>query len=185
MGTHHPLLITQRRAVFLDRDGVINRCEVRGGKPYAPRRLQDFRLLPGVGAAVRALKDAGFLIIVVTNQPDIGNGLVDGSVVDAMHDRLRRKLPVDEIKVCPHRQDAKCACRKPRPGMLLEAAKYWRINARRSFLVGDRWGDIIAGQALGCYTVFIDRGYAEPRQATPDGYASSLPAAARLILSLT
>ena len=183
--THYPLLITQRRAVFLDRDGVINRCEMRGGKPYAPRRLEDFRLLPGAGAAVRALKDAGFLIIVVTNQPDIGNGLVDGSVVEAMHDRLRRKLPVDEIKVCPHRQDAKCACRKPRPGMLLEAAKYWRIDAQRSFLVGDRWGDIIAGQALGCYTVFIDRGYAEPRQATPDGYASSLPAAARLILSLT
>jgi D-glycero-D-manno-heptose 1,7-bisphosphate phosphatase len=171
--------------VFLDRDGVINRCEVRGGKPYAPRRLQDFRLLPGAGAAVRALKDAGFLIIVATNQPDIGNGLVDDRVVEAMHDKLRRKLPVDEIRMCPHRQDEKCACRKPKPGMLLEAARYWRIDAQQSFLVGDRWSDIIAGQALGCYTVFVDRGYAEPRQATPDSYASSLPAAARLILSLT
>lgn len=178
-------MVSARRAVFLDRDGVINRCQVRGGKPNAPRRLEDFRLLPGVGAAVRTLKDAGFLVIVVTNQPDIGNGLVDGSVVEAMHDRLRRRLDVDEIRMCPHRQDAKCACRKPKPGMLLAAAKHWRIDARGSFLVGDRSSDIIAGQAFGCYTVFIDRGYAEPQQATPDGYASSLPAAARLILSLT
>jgi D-glycero-D-manno-heptose 1,7-bisphosphate phosphatase len=178
-------VVSARRAVFLDRDGVINRCEVRGGRPYAPRRLEDFRLLPGVGAAVRSLKGAGFLVIVVTNQPDIGNGLVDGRVVEAMHDKLRRNLPVDEIRMCPHRQDARCACRKPKPGMLLEAATSCHIDARRSFLVGDRWGDIIAGQAVGCYTVFIDRGYAEPQQATPDGYASSLPAAARLILSLT
>jgi D-glycero-D-manno-heptose 1,7-bisphosphate phosphatase len=170
--------------VFLDRDGVINRCEVRSGKPYAPRRLTDFRLLPGVVAAAHALKQAGFLLIVATNQPDIGNGRVARQVVEAMHDKLRRRLPVDEIRMCPHRQNAGCACRKPKPGLLRQAARKWRIDAAESFLVGDRWSDIIAGQAIGCYTVFVDRGYSEPRRATPDSFVSSLPAAARLILSL-
>jgi D-glycero-D-manno-heptose 1,7-bisphosphate phosphatase len=185
--THHPLPITRRpvrRAVFLDRDGVINRCEVRNGKPRAPRRLSDFRLLPGVVAALRALKKARFLLIVVTNQPDIGNGLVERSVVEAMHEKLRRRLPVDEIRMCPHRQDAGCACRKPKPGLLRRAAGKWSIDTRRSFLVGDRSSDIVAGQAVGCYTFFIDRGYAEPQRATPDSIVSSLPAAARLILSM-
>jgi D-glycero-D-manno-heptose 1,7-bisphosphate phosphatase len=173
-----------RRAVFLDRDGVLNRCEARGGKPYAPRRLADFRLLPGVIATARSLKDAGFLLIVVTNQPDIGNGLVERGVVDAMHEKLRWRLPVDEIAMCPHRQDAGCSCRKPKPGLLRRAAKKWRIDTRKSFLVGDRSSDIVAGQAVGCYTFFIDRGYAEPQRATPDSIVSSLPAAARLILSM-
>ena len=173
-----------RRAVFLDRDGVINRCTVRDGKPYAPRRLSDFHLLPGAVRAVYRLKESGFVVIVVTNQPDIGNGLVDPGVVEAMHEKLRRRLPVDEIRVCPHRQDAGCACRKPKPGMLRQAARKWRIDATKSFLVGDRWSDIIAGQAIGCYTVFVDRGYSEPQRATPDSFVSSLPAAARLILSL-
>ena len=173
-----------RRAVFLDRDGVINRCEVRCGKPRAPRNLSEFRLLPGVAAAVRALKDAGLLVIAVTNQPDIGNGLVDVAVVEAMHEKLRRRVPLDEIMMCPHRQDAGCRCRKPRPGMLVEAAQKWRIDLARSYLVGDRWSDVVAGQAVGCYTVFIDRGYREMRPARPDGYAGSLAAAARLVLSL-
>ena len=163
---------------------MINRCEVRNGKPYAPRRFADFRFLPGVVAAARALKDAGFVLIVATNQPDIGNGLVERSVVEAMHEKLRRSLPVDEVRMCPHRQGAGCACRKPKPGMLRQAARKWGIDARRSFLVGDRTSDIVAGQAVGCYTVFVDRGYAEPQRATPDSTVSSLPAAARLILSM-
>lgn len=177
-------MVPLRRAVFLDRDGVINRCEVRGGKPYAPRNLSDFRLLPGVAGAVRDLKDAGLLVIAVTNQPDIGNGLVDVAVVEAMHDKLRRGVPLDEIMMCPHRQDAGCRCRKPRPGMLVEAAQKWRIDLDRSYIVGDRWSDVVAGQAVGCYTIFIDRGYQETRRARPDGYAASLAAAARLVLSL-
>ena len=163
---------------------MINRCEVRNGKPYAPRRFADFRFLPGVVAAARALKYAGFVLIVATNQPDIGNGLVERSVVEAMHEKLRRSLPVDEVRMCPHRQGAGCACRKPKPGMLRQAARKWGIDARRSFLVGDRTSDIVAGQAVGCYTVFVDRGYAEPQRATPDSTVSSLPAAARLILSM-
>ena len=172
-----------RRAVFLDRDGVISRSQVRGGKPYAPRRLKDFRLLPGAARAVRDLKHAGFLIIVVTNQPDIGNGLVDSAVVRAMHAKLRARVPVDDIRMCPHRQDAGCACRKPKPGMLLAAAKRWKIDIKNSYIVGDRDGDISAGKAAGCHTVLINRYYSELRRAVPDKNVRSLAAAARFILS--
>ena len=174
----------KHRAVFLDRDGVINRSEVRDDKPYAPRTLAEFRLLPGAVAAVRSLKRAGLLVIVVTNQPDIGNGLVNITVVNAMHEKLRRRMVLDEIMMCTHRQNEGCNCRKPKPGMLIAAARKCHIDLRRSFMVGDRWGDIIAGQAVGCYTVFINRGYKEQQLATPDGYARSLRSATRTILSL-
>jgi D-glycero-D-manno-heptose 1,7-bisphosphate phosphatase len=174
----------RRRAVFLDRDGVVTRCEVRNGKPYALRSLKGFRLLPGVRVAIEKLKRAGFLVIIVTNQPDIGNGLVDPAVVAVMHDRLRSRLPLDEIRMCPHRQDENCSCRKPKPGMLTAAARKWGINLKKSFMVGDRWGDIVAGQVVGCYTIFINRGYSEPQTATPDNCATSLGSATRIILSL-
>ena len=174
--------MTKVRAVFLDRDGVLNCSEVRRGKPVAPRRLADYRLLPGVAKAVQSLKRAGFLVIVVTNQPDIGNGLVDASVVQAMHAKLRSLVAVDDIRVCPHRQDQGCACRKPRPGMLLAAAKDWKIDLKNSFMVGDRDGDIVAGQAAGCYTLLINRHYSELRCAAPDRVARSLPAGVRIIL---
>jgi D-glycero-D-manno-heptose 1,7-bisphosphate phosphatase len=174
----------KRRAVFLDRDGVINRCDVRQGKPYAPRAAKDFRLLPGVPAAVRALKSAGLLVVVVTNQPDIGNGLVSESIVEAMHDKLRSALPVDDLRVCPHSQSAGCDCRKPKPGMLIDAARDLNIDLKRSFIVGDRSGDIVAGEAVGCYTLFIDRRYTEPRPKQPDQRVRSLPSAVKTILSL-
>ena len=171
-----------RPATFLDRDGVLNRAELREGKPHAPRRLEDFRLLPGTGAAVRALRDAGFLVVVVTNQPDIGNGHVDGKVVEAMHARLRRRLPVDAIEMCPHRQTDGCPCRKPQPGMLLAAARRLGIDLRRSYMVGDDPKDIQAGRSAGCYTVFIDRGYRETKAVEADAIVRSLPAAVRRIL---
>jgi D-glycero-D-manno-heptose 1,7-bisphosphate phosphatase len=170
-------------AVFLDRDGVLNRSEVRDGKAYAPRRLEEFKLLPGVPKAVRALKEAGYLLIVATNQPDIGNGKVDPAIVAAMHERLRRLLPVDDIAMCPHRQDENCPCRKPKAGMLTAAAQRFHIDLSRSFMVGDRWSDVVAGRTAGCYTVFVNRGYREDMQIAPDATVSSLPAAARLILS--
>ena len=171
--------------MFVDRDGVLNRAEVRDGKPYAPRTVDDFRLLPGVSGAVQRLRDAGFLVIVVTNQPDIGNGLVDRHVVEAMHSTLCRLAQVDAIEMCPHRQDEGCDCRKPKPGLLISAADRFAIDLRRSFVVGDRAQDIIAGRAAGCYTVFVDRGYREPPPAEPDAVVRSLPAAVRRIIAVT
>jgi D-glycero-D-manno-heptose 1,7-bisphosphate phosphatase len=176
----------RRRAVFLDRDGVLSRALVRRGKPFAPRRLRDFRLLPGTKAAVAALRRAGLVTIVVTNQPDLGNGFVAPATVRRMHDALRARLAIDDIRLCPHRQDAGCACRKPKPGLLLAAARTHRVNLAASFMVGDRVSDVLAGKAAGCYTVLIDRGYAETKGADfhPDAIARSLPGAARHILSL-
>ena len=169
-----------KKAVFLDRDGVINRANVRNGKPYAPRRLTDFRLLPWAAASIAMLKTSGFLVVVVTNQPDIGNGLVAAPVVEAMHRRLKARTRVDDIRVCPHTQEAGCACRKPKPGMLRAAANRWGIDLHRSIMVGDRASDILAGKRAGCYTILVDRGYAEP-QVAPDARVRSLRQAVAVI----
>jgi D-glycero-D-manno-heptose 1,7-bisphosphate phosphatase len=177
------LLTARHRAVFLDRDGVINRALVRDRRPYAPRHLNEFRLLPGVAQAVTQLKSAGFLIIVVTNQPDVGHGLTTPQTLAAMHARLGERLPVDAILVCPHRRDAGCACRKPKPGMIHQAESDWGIDVKRSYLVGDRSTDILAGRAAGLYTIFLDRGYAEPLLEPPDARVGSLRQAVRKILS--
>jgi D-glycero-D-manno-heptose 1,7-bisphosphate phosphatase len=171
------------RAVFVDRDGVLNRALVRNGKPYAPRRLADFRLLPGAARAVVALKQAGFLVIVVTNQPDIGHGLIAPAAVEAMHERLRARIPVDKIMVCPHRQDENCACRKPKPGLLLDAAERWGIDLRQSYMIGDRWSDVVAGRTARVYTVLVDRGYSERLAQEPDARARSIADAVRIVLS--
>jgi len=155
-----------RRAVFLDRDGVVNRALVREGKPYPPPTLSDLRLLPGVREACRMLREAGFALILITNQPDIARGTANAGEVAEMHSRLRRFLQLDDVRVCPHDDDAHCECRKPQPGMLLEAAQAWNIDLQSSFLVGDRWRDVEAGHRAGCQTIFVDYGYQE-RQ--PDG----------------
>jgi D-glycero-D-manno-heptose 1,7-bisphosphate phosphatase len=173
----------RRRAVFLDRDGVINRALVKNGKPYAPRHLGEFRLLPGVADAVAQLKSVGFLMIVVTNQPDVGHGLTPPQTLEAMHARLRERVPVDAILVCPHRRDAGCECRKPKPGLIHQGAADWGIDVRHSYLVGDRATDIVAGRAAGLYTVFLDRGYTEPLLASPDARVRSLRQAVSKILA--
>jgi D-glycero-D-manno-heptose 1,7-bisphosphate phosphatase len=172
----------KRRAVFLDRDGVLNRSEVRNGKPYGPRRLEEFRLLPGAAGAVAALKRAGYLVIVVTNQPDVGHGLTSIATLDAMHTRLRQATAVDDILVCPHRQDEGCACRKPKPGLLRRAIARWHIDPSGSVMIGDRWSDIVAGKKAGLYTAFIDRHYVESLVEQPDLLARSLPHAVAQIL---
>ncbi|HLN24587.1 MAG TPA: HAD-IIIA family hydrolase [Patescibacteria group bacterium] len=172
-----------RPAVFLDRDGVLNLSELRAGKPYAPRRCADFQLYPEALPALRRLSDAGFLLIVVTNQPDIGNNLADPAEVAAMNAQLAAVLPVAEVVMCPHSQSAGCACRKPRPGMLLDAALRHDIDLTASVMVGDRAGDVAAGQAAGCRTIWIDRGYAEPAPSNPDRIVASLSTAVDAILA--
>ena len=174
-----------RRAVFLDRDGVVVRSVVRDGKPYAVRRLEDLRLLPGAGGSIASLKKAGFLVIVVTNQPDIANGLISPEIVDEMHARLRTKLTIDDVRMCPHNSASGCDCRKPKPGMLLQAAADHNVNLGKSYMVGDRISDVLAGASAGCQSIFIDRHYAETKgQAIgTDMIERSLPSATRLILS--
>jgi D-glycero-D-manno-heptose 1,7-bisphosphate phosphatase len=171
-----------RRAVFLDRDGVLTVPEFRDGRSFAPRRLEDFRLFEGALESLRRLKAAGFLLVVVTNQPDVGHGLVERSVIEAMHYRLGEALPVDAIESCYHRPGDGCDCRKPKPGMLRRAAARLDIDFRRSFMIGDRGSDVAAGRAVGCTTIFIDLGYRGEPSETPDHTVYSLNEAARLVL---
>jgi D-glycero-D-manno-heptose 1,7-bisphosphate phosphatase len=177
-----PGLPPARRAVFLDRDGVLNRALVRAGRPYPPASLAEFRILPGVPEALARLKAAGFWLVVVTNQPDVARGRQTRSGVDALHAALKFRLPLDDIRVCYHDEPDGCNCRKPAPGMLLAAAQAAGLNLAASFMVGDRWRDVVAGQRAGCQSIFVDCGYAEPPPPAPYWQAASLPAAAELIL---
>ncbi len=171
-----------RRAVFLDRDGVINRGVVRDGKPYPPDSLAELEILPGVPDALERLRAAGFLNVIVTNQPDVATGTQRREVVEAMHARLLATLAIDAVKVCYHVAADNCACRKPKPGMLQEAAAELGIDLTASFLVGDRWRDIGAAHAAGCKAYFVERDYKEKWPDKPYVAVKSLSEAVRLIL---
>ena len=175
-----------RRAVFLDRDGVINRALVRDGKPYPPSVPTDFEILPGVAEACSLLKAAGFLLVVATNQPDVGRGTIRRETVEAMHAALCRTLPLDRVEVSydSGSEQPPSEFRKPRPGMLLRAARELGIDLARSFMVGDRWRDIDCGRAAGCTTFLVDYGYDEPLRQPPDYRVNSLLEAADQILRL-
>jgi D-glycero-D-manno-heptose 1,7-bisphosphate phosphatase len=170
------------RAVFLDRDGVINRAVVREGRPYPPPSVDALELLPGVAEALTRLHEAGFRLVVVTNQPDIARGTQDRGVVDAMHAKLAAALPIDDFRVCAHDDADRCDCRKPKPGLVRQAAEAAEIDLGASFMVGDRWRDIEAGRAAGCRTIFIDYDYTERRPSAPDATVRSLAEAADWIL---
>ncbi len=174
------------RAVFLDRDGVISRSLVRNGLPFAPTTLNDFEILPEAAAACDRLKRAGFLLVVVTNQPEVGRGTMKQEVVEAMHAKMCRELPIDRVGVCYHpgHGQSHCDCRKPKTGLLVSAAQELNIDRAQSWMVGDRWRDIDCGFAAGCRTVFIDRGYAEALKHAPDFRAKDLAEAAAIILAV-
>jgi D-glycero-D-manno-heptose 1,7-bisphosphate phosphatase len=169
-------------AVFLDRDGVLNRVFVRDGVTHPPSSAQEFELLPGAADAVRRLHDVGFALVVVTNQPDVARGIQTRKRVERIHACLLAELPMLKVLACYHDDGDGCACRKPKPGMLLEAARRWRLDLRRSFLVGDRWSDVRAGQAAGCRTVLIETPYSGRSRCQPDYCARDLAEATEWIL---
>lgn len=162
-----------RRAVFLDRDGVLNEVVLHAGKPHPPASLAELRLIPGVEACLADLKRLGFLLIVVTNQPDVARGTQTAAAVNEMHAFLASCLPLDDICVCFHDDDNRCTCRKPKPGLVLQAAQKYGIEVRESFLIGDRWRDIEAGQRAHCRTVFINTGYAEKLPDVPANFEAT------------
>lgn len=170
------------RAVFLDRDGVLNPPALRAGRWRAPNTIEAFQPYPFAAGAVASLRAGGLLCVVVTNQPDVAAGDLAPDVLEAMHARLAREVPVDAIYVCPHATGDGCACRKPRPGLLRRAADEWGIDLGASFLVGDRWRDVEAGRNAGCTTVLVAGG--EAGDAVPDHRVTDLTEAARLILDL-
>lgn len=172
-----------RRAVFLDRDGVLNRPVVRDGKPYPPAGAGDLEIAPGAPAALAALKQAGFRLYVVTNQPDVARGVQTRAAVEEIHAALSEALPLDGFYVCYHDDGDRCECRKPKPGLLIEAAAEHGISLGASYLIGDRWRDIEAGQRAGCRTAWLDFGYAERGPAAPADYrAATLAEAVAWIL---
>jgi D-glycero-D-manno-heptose 1,7-bisphosphate phosphatase len=172
----------RQAAIFLDRDGVINRAPVRNGKPYTPDSVQEIEILPGVDTALSRLKAAGFALIVVTNQPDVARGTMRRETVESVNAALGAALPIDEFRVCFHDDRDQCGCRKPKPGLLLQPPTY---PAARSVMVGDRWRDIEAGRNAGVLaTVFVDHGYDEPLTVRPDLRVGSLADAVNWILAL-
>jgi D-glycero-D-manno-heptose 1,7-bisphosphate phosphatase len=169
-------------AVFLDRDGVLNEAIIRDGKPYPPRDLNEFVITTDARAALEVLKREGFLLIVVTNQPDVARGKANRADVDKINARLADMLPLDAIEVCEHDDKEQCDCRKPKPGMLLRAQERFRVDLTRSFMVGDRWRDVEAGRRAGCRTILIGDGYGETFPFAPTVKVASLLAAASWII---
>lgn len=180
----HGLAPRTARAVFLDRDGVLNRPVIRDAKPYPPRSVEELELLPGVIEACHRLKNAGWLLVVATNQPDVGRGTLAREAVEAIHNELARKLPLDRIEVCydSGRESPPSEDRKPGAGMLRRAAGALNIALDRSFMVGDRWRDIDCGCNAGCRTIFIDWNYDEELRQVPDHRVRDLGEAADYIL---
>jgi len=173
-----------RRAIFLDRDGTLNVQVRRDGKPYPPDRVEDFKLFEGVAEGCKALKAARYVLIVATNQPDVGRGTQSQAVVEAMHRQLLAWVPeIDRIEVCydPGRGEVSKR-RKPEPGMLLEAAEALGIDLSQSWMIGDRWRDVDCGKRAGVKTVFIDFGYSEELQAQPDVTVKSFGDAVAAVL---
>lgn len=169
-----------RRAVFLDRDGVLTEAIVRGDRAYAPVTLDEFRLAADASVQVARLRAAGLLCIVFTNQPEVARGVLPREVLNAMHSRLRAAAAVDDVFVCEHDPVEGCECHKPRPGLIHEAATRWGISLPASFVIGDRWRDVEAGRAAGCYTVLIQRSYSQC--ATADACVPDLGQAVDVIL---
>ena len=157
-----------KRAVFLDRDGVINEPVLENGRAVAPTVLDDFVFIPGIHQFARALRDAGFSIVVVTNQPDVVYKNLDVNVVDSMHALIRSEIPVDDILACFHADKDNCLCRKPKPGMLFSAARDMDLDLGNSFMIGDTWRDMQAGKAANCRTILLNRDFGITRLEAAD-----------------
>jgi D-glycero-D-manno-heptose 1,7-bisphosphate phosphatase len=176
--------VNRRPGVFLDRDGVLNQAFVTDGVPTPPRRLEELRLLAGVAETCRSFADAGLALVVVTNQPDLARGALDPEELEKMHALLRSELPLDDIVVCPHDGVEGCWCRKPRPGMILDAARRLDLDLDRSVAVGDRWRDIDAAHRAGVASVWIDWGLGEPLRDAPGARFGSLALARDHVLKV-
>jgi D-glycero-D-manno-heptose 1,7-bisphosphate phosphatase len=175
----------RRPAVFLDRDGVLNKSVVRNGVPHPPESVVSFRLCDGVEIACRRLVDAGLPLFVVTNQPDIARGTTTTESVETINAHLQSILPITEVAMCPHDDADTCLCRKPKPGLLHDLAQRHDIDTSRSVMVGDRWRDLEAGVAAGTSTVWIDRAYKEQQPTTWDLRCRELIAGVDWILERT
>lgn len=173
--------MTQKRAVFLDRDGVLNQLLPGGPAGTSPQSVAETIIYPDVPGALARLHNAGFLLIVTTNQPDVARGRQSRAGVESIHAHLAAQLPLDDIEVCYHDDVDDCACRKPKPGLIRDAAARHGIDIAASYMVGDRWRDVDAGLAAGCTTILIERRHQEELRGKPAVAVASLGEAAAWI----
>jgi len=174
-----------KRAIFLDRDGVLNHAVIIDGKPYPPRTVEEVTLPADALSALRDLKAQGYLLIGATNQPDVARGITSKSLIEAINQKIMSTLPLDEMRVCYHDDKDGCKCRKPFPGLLTQAAEEHDIDLSRSFMIGDRWKDVEAGRRAGCKTVWLNFNYQEEfKSAAPDLTAKTLTEAKKWIQML-
>jgi D-glycero-D-manno-heptose 1,7-bisphosphate phosphatase len=182
------VIAATNRCVFLDRDGVLNKAIVRNGKPYPPNSPEELELSPDAVAGCEQLKQAGFRLVVVTNQPDVGRGKQTRELVEAINQRLAELIPVlDRLEVCFHagvEHGEPCECRKPKPGMLERAAAALDIELSASWMIGDRWQDVDCAHAAGCRAVFIDHGYREMLREKPEFTVATFREAVTTILNV-
>ena len=148
------LIASMKAAIFFERDGILNLCEVQHGHQRAPLQLEQFQLNPAAGPLLTRLKQAGFVLIATTNQPAVSRGELTRNELDLMHAILRRKLPLDDIMLCPY-DDEDHPCYKPQPGMFLEASFKWSLDLDRSFVISDKWPDAKAAQIAGCTSIMV------------------------------
>ena len=173
-----------KKSVFLDRDGVINKVYIKDGLPQSPNSLDELKILPGVKESIIKLKKLNFICLMVTNQPDVSRKKIDKNSVIQMNNFLKNEIALDDIFVCYHDDSDNCDCRKPKPGLLLQAGKKWDVDFKKSFMIGDRWKDIQAGEKVGCKTIFLDYKYNEKKPKKPDFVSDSLLNAAHIIEKL-
>ena len=175
-------MVKKHKAVFFDRDGVLNHTLLRNGKPCAPRSVEDFKIFSYAKAILNKLVAHNYLIFVVTNQPDVGNGYIPKSLVVEMNNIICTELPIDRIFVCYHSQNQNCFCRKPNTGMLEQAKKSYALDIQNSFIVGDRFTDIEAGKKFKLKTILLGKGYGEKKIVNPDFQIDKLDNLLKIIL---
>jgi len=171
-----------KKAVFLDRDGVINRSKLVDGVAKPPANIAEVEILDGVIDAIKILKAHNFIPVVVTNQPDVARGVMSQAHVDAINAYIGAITSIEFFYTCFHDDIDMCDCRKPAPGLIKSAAADLGLDITNSFLVGDRWRDISAGQEAGCQVFFIDYLYPEKSPKLPFTRVSSLLEAAQIMI---
>ena len=173
-----------KKAVFLDRDGVINKAFIKNGLPESPNSLSELEILPRVKESILRLKKLNFICLVVTNQPDVQRGKIKKNTIIKMNNFLKKKIELDDIFVCYHDDQDNCNCRKPKPGLLLQASKKWNVDFKKSFMIGDRWRDIQSGEKAGCKTIYLDYNYKDIKPKNPNFTTDTLLNAVYIIEKL-
>jgi D-glycero-D-manno-heptose 1,7-bisphosphate phosphatase len=171
----------KNRAIFLDRDGTLNKAVIRNGLPFPPASPEEFEFLPGVKEAITLFKECNYIPVVVTNQPDFARRNKSLEEINTLNEIVRLGLDIQNVYMCLHDDADDCSCRKPKDGLLLEAASELELDLKVSVMVGDRWRDIQAGQNAGCECFFIDNNYAEKSPLPPFHRVTSLLEVAQIL----